>query len=59
MGERLTGGHKDAPRPELVTGLILLGYDQPLTTNEIQNYLHTLRNTANTITRTTGGRQPN
>jgi DNA-binding IclR family transcriptional regulator len=46
-------------RAELVTGLILLGYDQPLTTNEIQNYLHTLRNTANTITRTTGGRPPN
>jgi hypothetical protein len=39
--------------------LILLGYDQPLTTNEIQNYLHTLRNTADTITRTTGGHSPN
>jgi DNA-binding IclR family transcriptional regulator len=46
-------------RAQLVTGLILLGYDQPLTTQQIQNYLHTLRNTADTITRTTGGHPPN
>ena len=46
-------------RAQLVTGLILLGYDRPLTTQEIQDYLHTLRNTADTITRTTGGHAPN
>ncbi|HEX4033374.1 MAG TPA: helix-turn-helix domain-containing protein [Solirubrobacteraceae bacterium] len=46
-------------RAQLVTGLILLGYDQPLTTHQINDYLHTLRNTANAITRTTGGHPPN
>jgi hypothetical protein len=46
-------------RAQLVTGLILLGYDQPLTTQQIQDYLHTLRNAADTITRTTGGHPPN
>lgn len=45
-------------RAQLVSSLTLLGYDQPLTTERIQDYLHTLRNTADTITRTTGGHPP-
>jgi DNA-binding IclR family transcriptional regulator len=45
-------------RAQLVTGLILVGFDQPLTSQQIQEYLHTLRNAADTITRTTGGHSP-
>jgi DNA-binding IclR family transcriptional regulator len=45
-------------RAQLVTSLTLLGFDQPLRPNEINDYLHVLRNTADTITRTTGGHPP-
>ena len=46
-------------RGQLVSSLTLLGYNRPLTTEEIEDYLHTLRHTADTITRTTGGHPPN
>jgi hypothetical protein len=46
-------------RAQLVTSLTLLGYNEPLTGEEINNYLHTLRHTGDTITRTTGGHPPN
>jgi DNA-binding IclR family transcriptional regulator len=45
-------------RAQLVSSLTLLGYEEPLTTQQIQHYLHTLRHTADTITRTTGGHPP-
>jgi DNA-binding IclR family transcriptional regulator len=45
-------------RAQLVTGLILLGFDNPTTSDKIHAYLHTLRQTADTITRTTGGHPP-
>lgn len=43
---------------QLVSSLTLLGFNQPLTTEEIEGYLHTLRHNADTITRTTGGHPP-
>jgi DNA-binding IclR family transcriptional regulator len=46
-------------RGQLVSSLTLLGFNEPLTSDQINSYLHTLRNTSDTITRTTGGHPPN
>lgn len=45
-------------RAQLVSSLTLLGFDQPQTTQQIQQHLHTLLHASDQITRTTGGRQP-
>jgi DNA-binding IclR family transcriptional regulator len=45
-------------RAQLVSGLILLGFDNPITTEEIQQHLHTLLQISDRITRTTGGHPP-
>lgn len=45
-------------RAQLVSSLTLLGFENPITGIQIQRNLHTLRQTADRITRTTGGHPP-
>jgi DNA-binding IclR family transcriptional regulator len=45
-------------RAQLVSSLTLLGFESPLTTEQIQQHLHTLLETSDRITRTTGGHPP-
>jgi DNA-binding IclR family transcriptional regulator len=46
------------PRSELIAALTLLGFDEPLTTEQIDEYLRVMRDAAERITRATGGRAP-
>jgi DNA-binding IclR family transcriptional regulator len=43
---------------QLVAGLALLGFDEPLTTEEIQAHVHTVLTAAEHLTRSTGGHIP-
>jgi DNA-binding IclR family transcriptional regulator len=43
---------------QVVSSLILLGFDQLLTSEQIQEHLHTLLHTSDHITRSTGGHPP-
>jgi DNA-binding IclR family transcriptional regulator len=43
---------------QLIGGLALLGFDQPLTTEHIQEHLQTIRTAAEHLTRSTGGNIP-
>jgi DNA-binding IclR family transcriptional regulator len=45
-------------RAQLVSSLTLLGFDNPITAEQIQEHVHTLRQAGDTITRTTGGHPP-